>query len=825
MAIIVERTDTFEEWRLKTNLISLTADATSNIGNLQQLVTATKSNIVAAINETETSANITGGRATFTGNVGIGGIPSISKFLISDSEKGMTIYGAGGATVPYALYASGGVNAFLGQVVGANSAIRGYNSTTNSNGYLGRQYYGVHGVGPLQGVGPGESIGVVGTVTGSANIGVYGYNETTASYGYLSTSGSGVQGYGGSQNVGAGASIGVYGQASGTANVGVYGRNETTISYGYIGISGYGVQGYGGSQNVVAGGSVGVYGFASGTGNIGVFGRNGAGYGYLGYGTYGIYGGITGAGNIAIKGTNETTNSKGYLGSQYYGVQGVGPTDGVGAGEAYGVVGTVTGLGNVAVHGYNGTTLALAYLSLSGFGVKGYGGSQNVGAGASIGVYGQASGTANVGVIGKNETTNSFGYLGRQYYGVHGVGPTDGVGAGESIGVVGTVTGSANIGVYGFNETTASYGYIGISGSGVQGYGGSQNVGYGASVGMYGQARGTANVGVYGRNGAGYGYIGYGTYGIYGGITGAGNIAILAANETTGAYSYLGGPDNFGLYTVGNAYISGDVGVGTTNPTAKLDVVGRMRVGSDASGADTGTGTVIWNTAGGDAGFAGFQQIFYTGANSSRTERMRIDNNGNVGIGTSVTDSSKFSVRGGNVVFSSSGEAAVVRIDNTETSNAIYTTCLSLRFPDMANVTANVSSAFLVCTDSANIGGRIARLVIRPSGSIQNLTGTYGTLSDRRVKENIVDATSKLDDVMQLRVRNFNFTNDTLKQIGFVAQEMEEVFPGLVEISENDMKAVKTSILIPILVKALQELTIQVDDLKYELNLLKANIS
>ena len=48
MAIIVERTDTFEEWRLKTNLISLTADATSNIGNLQQLVTATKSNIVAA---------------------------------------------------------------------------------------------------------------------------------------------------------------------------------------------------------------------------------------------------------------------------------------------------------------------------------------------------------------------------------------------------------------------------------------------------------------------------------------------------------------------------------------------------------------------------------------------------------------------------------------------------------------------------------------------------------------------------------------------------------------------------------------------------------
>lgn len=475
MAIIVERTDTFEEWRIKTNLISLTADATSNIGNLQQLVTVTKSNIVAAINETETSANITGGRATFTGNVvinyngsnsalritqtgtgnallvedaanpdstpfivdntgnvGIGGVPSASKFLISDSEKGMTIYGAGGATVPYAIYASGGVNAVLGQVVGANSAIRGYNSTTNSNGYLGRQYYGIHGVGPLQSVGPGESIGVVGTVTGSANIGVYGYNETTVSYGYLGLSGSGVQGYGGSQNVGAGGSYGVYGQASGTGNIGVYGRN-----------------------------------------------------------------------------------------------------------------------------------------------------------------------------------------------------------------------------------------------------------------------------------GAGYGYLGYGTNGIYGGITGAANVAIVGNNETTGAYSYLG-YDVYGLYTVGNAYISGDVGVGTTNPTAKLDVVGRMRVGSDASGADTGTGTVIWNTAGGDAGFAGYQQIFYTGANSSRTERMRIDNNGNIGIGTSNPIAPLHvsgNILAGNVI------ANVISAGNISSGNISST----LSTTTTLNVAGNIT------VGNISVTGRITGSTVITEGAV----GTY----------------------------------------------------------------------------------------------------
>lgn len=124
MAITVETTDTFEQWRVKTNQISANLDVSttdlqsqinanvvtlnnniaSNVGNVQQLVTIVKSNavaainetynfatnnrsnigilsnlvttskanLVAAINETQTSANITGGKAIFTSNVGIG---------------------------------------------------------------------------------------------------------------------------------------------------------------------------------------------------------------------------------------------------------------------------------------------------------------------------------------------------------------------------------------------------------------------------------------------------------------------------------------------------------------------------------------------------------------------------------------------------------------------------------------------------------------------------------------------------------------------------------------------------------------------------------
>jgi hypothetical protein len=422
-------------------------------------------------------------------------------------------------------------------------------------------------------------------------------------------------------------------------------------------------------------------------------------------------------------------------------------------------------------------------------------------------VLGQVVG-ANSAIRGYNSTTNSNAYLGRQYYGIHGVGPLQGVSPGESIGVVGSVTGSANVGVYGYNETTISYGYIGISGSGVQGYGGTQNVGAGGSVGVYGQASGTGNIGVYGFNETG-----------------------------------------FGGYFAGNVYITGNVGLGINPATARLDVLGRMRVGSDASGADTGTGTVIWNTAGGDAGFAGYQQIFYTGANSSRTERMRINEVGNVSITGNLSTNnlsvfgsistsnirigadtsslnSNFAVKNGNVLFTTNdvSQTAFVRIDHTTNSNTNAVTHLSLRFTDLEQANANTTSAFLACTDSANIGGSQVRLVIRPTGSVRNYTGSYEAISDQRLKENIVDTTPKLDDVMKLRVRNYNFINDSnFKQLGFVAQEMANVFPGLVD-DDGETLSVKTSILIPILVKALQELTIQVDDLKYELDSLKANI-
>jgi hypothetical protein len=105
---------------------------------------------------------------------------------------------------------------------------------------------------------------------------------------------------------------------------------------------------------------------------------------------------------------------------------------------------------------------------------------------------------------------------------------------------------------------------------------------------------------------------------------------------------------------------------------------------------------------------------------------------------------------------------------------------------------------------------------IQGDGSIYNYYGTYGTISDARLKENIVDATPKLADLMQVKVRNYNLIDDEskTKQIGVIAQELETVFPNMVTEDEDGNKAVKSAVFVPMLIKAIQELKAEFDAYK-----------
>ena len=144
-----------------------------------------------------------------------------------------------------------------------------------------------------------------------------------------------------------------------------------------------------------------------------------------------------------------------------------------------------------------------------------------------------------------------------------------------------------------------------------------------------------------------------------------------------------------------------------------------------------------------------------------------------------------------------------------------------------SSVTVGSTSWYAYVAQSGNGSSVTANtMFVYGNGNIVNLNNSYGTLSDIKLKENIVDATPKLANIMQLKVRNFNLIADELKtkQIGFIAQELEKVFPGIVEevpdrdIENNDLgtvtKTIKTSVLVPMLVKAIQELKAEIDELK-----------
>jgi len=130
-------------------------------------------------------------------------------------------------------------------------------------------------------------------------------------------------------------------------------------------------------------------------------------------------------------------------------------------------------------------------------------------------------------------------------------------------------------------------------------------------------------------------------------------------------------------------------------------------------------------------------------------------------------------------------------------------------------------------------GASSERIKIYSNGNIQNANNSYGQLSDINLKENIVDATSKLDEINQIRVVNFNYigdideeTNTPNKQIGVIAQEVEQIFPGLVYEcgdTETTTKAVKYSVFVPMMLKAIQELKADNDSLKARIETLENN--
>ena len=126
--------------------------------------------------------------------------------------------------------------------------------------------------------------------------------------------------------------------------------------------------------------------------------------------------------------------------------------------------------------------------------------------------------------------------------------------------------------------------------------------------------------------------------------------------------------------------------------------------------------------------------------------------------------------------------------------------------------------------------------IVRANGDVLNTNNSYSSISDIKLKENIVDAGSQWEDIKGLRVRKYNFKEETghqtHTQIGLIAQEVESVSPGLVletpDLDDNDVdlgtttKQIHYSVLYMKAVKALQEAITRIETLEAKVTALEA---
>ena len=103
-------------------------------------------------------------------------------------------------------------------------------------------------------------------------------------------------------------------------------------------------------------------------------------------------------------------------------------------------------------------------------------------------------------------------------------------------------------------------------------------------------------------------------------------------------------------------------------------------------------------------------------------------------------------------------------------------------------------------------------------------SAVWTSASDARLKEEVADLALGLDFVNQIQPRTYQWKENKEKAAGFVAQELQEVvaehdasYLGLVD-TDNEYMGVAPAALIPVLVKAIQELSAEVAELKKKLS-------
>ncbi len=303
---------------------------------------------------------------------------------------------------------------------------------------------------------------------------------------------------------------------------------------------------------------------------------------------------------------------------------------------------------------------------------------------------------------------------------------------------------------------------------------------------------------------------------------------------------------------------SGNVGIGTTTPSATLDLKGRIQIsGNDSIAPPYGLSYGMWGYNGVGLGIYSIasgatQGIGFWTKNgvSAPSEVLRIANTGRVGIG--VTDPiGQLHVFGGPSMISGYTRSLVLHKDHPTMQFKGISDSNHSGFIGYDAQAVNESMRFWVGADSddPSSGTSVQAMTIRYNGNIgMGCTvpqyklhvvgdlGVVGTIyasaasvssgvvacSDIRYKKDIKPLPDALTNVIKLQGVNYNWKVSEFpdkhfvdtKQIGFIAQDLEKLYPEMVFTDDKGYKSVDYSRLTPVLVEAIKEQQKIIESLK-----------
>lgn len=161
----------------------------------------------------------------------------------------------------------------------------------------------------------------------------------------------------------------------------------------------------------------------------------------------------------------------------------------------------------------------------------------------------------------------------------------------------------------------------------------------------------------------------------------------------------------------------------------------------------------------------------------------------------------------------STGNGVLLVNNNDTTTGSDALSCVVLR---KGSTTATTSQHFVQF--ELNAGGTASGFITANGAN----TAAFTTSSDERLKDNIVNLPSQLSNICSLRPVEFDYKDGSGHQIGFIAQEVQAIYPDV--ISEDNKGFLMLSGMSKMesrFIKAFQELKAECDSLRSELKALK----